>query len=31
MSQDETRAREMVEAVYRSDSRRVLALSLIHI
>ncbi len=25
MSQDETRAREMVEAVYRSDSRRVLA------
>ncbi len=25
MTQDETRAREMVEAVYRSDSRRVLA------
>ena len=25
MSQDEARAREMVEAVYRSDSRRVLA------
>ena len=25
MTQDEARAREMVEAVYRSDSRRVLA------